>query len=774
MTREEAKREIVTNASRYLKPDHSHKGYICPICGSGSGKKGTGITTKDHIHYTCWAGCFTNCDIIDIIGMENGLTDYNDKLERACDEYGIDYQSLEADYNLSLARARADFSDQNESEPVAQNQAKNGQNTEYTHNEANTDNTDYVEYFRERASHRSESDYLLKRGISERVQELFLIGFDPAWRSPKAVKNGKNPPATPRVIIPTSRYSYIARDTRAELTDQEKQFSKMKEGSLSLFNLKALEKLDSPLFIVEGEIDALSIIEVGYKAVALGSTTNYKKLLDVVKNELPEKPLLIALDEDKSGQETAGKLLAGCKNLGVEAYKVNICLAGCKDANESLVKDREAFTQLVTDALETAQREKDREKQEYLKTSTYNYLGDFINGISGSVNTPCYPTGFKGLDDNLDGGLYEGLYIVGAISSLGKTTLALQIADQIARAGNDVLIFSLEMARNELIAKSISRLTAELAIERDQPIENAKTTRGITVNKFYMSYSQEERDLINDGIERYADYAKHIFISEGMGNIGANEVRDTIAKHILFTGSKPVVVIDYLQILAGYIDPDHPNRILSDKQSMDKNILELKRISRDYKLPLIAISSFNRDNYNMAVNMSAFKESGSIEYGSDILIGLQLEGAGENGFDVDQAKEKNPRRIEAKILKNRNGKTGGLIKMEYYPQYNYFREDDRGLKEWQKTHKEKPKQTKRGKQELSLSDAFTATANKDGKTTVKAMAEYLDITSSATVRARIKEYGGYEIEKGTGIVSRCDFMEISPLEAIPFEETSES
>lgn len=107
----------------------------------------------------------------------------------------------------------------------------------------------------------------------------------------------------------------------------------------------------------------------------------------------------------------------------------------------------------VADEAEQAEREA------YLKTSTAHYLQSFIDGIPESVNTPCISTGFSSLDNVLDGGLYEGLYVIGAISSLGKTTLIAQIADQIAQAGTDVLFFSLEMARNELISKSVSRHT---------------------------------------------------------------------------------------------------------------------------------------------------------------------------------------------------------------------------------------------------------------------------------------------------------------------------
>ena len=72
--------------------------------------------------------------------------------------------------------------------------------------------------------------------------------------------------------------------------------------------------------------------------------------------------------------------------------------------------------------------------------------------------------------------------------------------------------------------------------------------------------------------------------------------------------------------------------------------------------------------------MEAFKESGSIEYGSDVLIGLQFKGAGESNFDTMAAKRKDPREIELVILKNRNGATGNKINMEFYPLFNYFKE----------------------------------------------------------------------------------------------------
>ena len=281
----------------------------------------------------------------------------------------------------------------------------------------------------------------------------------------------------------------------------------------------------------------------------------------------------------------------------------------------------------------------------------------------------------KELDDELDGGLYPGLYILGAISSLGKTTLLLQIADQIAAAGYDILYFSLEMAAAELISKSISRHTYRLSDDR----RNAKTARGITTASRYQSYSKTEKDLINAAIRAYGDYAKNLYIYEGIGNIGVEQIKKTVEEHIELTGKTPLVFIDYLQILAPY------DMRASDKQNTDKAVLELKRISRDYKTPVIGISSFNRDNYSTEVNMSAFKESGAIEYGSDVLLALQPQGMKPGSTATDQkhniklvkdCKASEDRNIEAVILKNRNGKTGGKVGFIYHSLFNCFEHDD--------------------------------------------------------------------------------------------------
>ena len=657
MERQDAREQLKGYLRNYVESvTQKSKGanlYVCPLCGSGTGKSGTGaFSIKNGTSWKCFS-CNAGGDIFDLYGAINGTADHNEQLRGLSELYGVQVASYRS-------TAQEDFS------PEYQNPAKNER---YTHNSIHTsvytqaEAEDYTDFFLQANKAVDQTDYWKKRGLSKETVDRFKLGYVAEWRHPKAPKA----PTSPRLIIPTSTGSYLARDTRDEIPAEQKPYSKSKVGSIQLFNKRALQTATKPIFIVEGELDALSIIEVGGEAVALGTTTKSKALVELLKAQAPAQALIIALDNDEAGQRASRELTEGLQELNIPCYSFNPC-GEYKDANEALQMDREAFTIAVAEAEHLQDEEEQAKREAYLKNSTANYLQSFINGIADSVDTPYIPTGFKKLDSVLDGGLYEGLYIVGAISSLGKTTIITQIADQIARAGTDVLIFSLEMARAEIMAKSISRHTLQSVLATGGDIRNAKTARGITTGKRYIDYSQTERDLINNAIMEYSQYAQNIYISEGVGDIGAEQIRQTVAQHILYTGKTPVVIIDYLQILAPYSER------ATDKQNTDKAVMELKRISRDYKTPVIGISSFNRANYKEAVTMEAFKESGAIEYSSDILIGLQLKGAGKKEFDANEAKRKDPREIELVILKNRNGRTGDSLSFNFYPLFNYFEE----------------------------------------------------------------------------------------------------
>lgn len=318
----------------------------------------------------------------------------------------------------------------------------------------------------------------------------------------------------------------------------------------------------------------------------------------------------------------------------------------------------------------------DRQREEFEREAVYSDLKDFLRTLASSREGKAIPTGFEQFDSLLDGGLYPGLYVLGAISSLGKTSFALQVADQIAQGGRGVLIFSLEMSRNELIAKSLSRLTR---LRCEGNIDNAKTTRGI----LRADFNPAEHALFARAVQEYRTYAGNLFITEGIGDIGTDAIRHKIERFMSYSGMPPVTIIDYAQILAP------ADKRATDKQNTDRNITELKRISRDLQTPILAISSFNRENYSEPVNMASFKESGSVEYSSDCLIGLQYAGfdylKGEKEADhkrrirermneiFSHTAEGQPVDIECKILKNRNGRRG-VVKFQFHSRFNLFTE----------------------------------------------------------------------------------------------------
>jgi replicative DNA helicase len=343
----------------------------------------------------------------------------------------------------------------------------------------------------------------------------------------------------------------------------------------------------------------------------------------------------------------------------------------------------EPITQKNTVDTNTAPENKSSEKEYYrLIESAAGSMGALDQMITKSANTPNIPTGFSELDRLFDGGLYPGLIIIGAVTSVGKTAVCLQIMDQIAKAGYDVMIFSLEMSKFELMARSISR---ESFLNDEN---SALTVRDILDGKKLNTISKNKMKFSNylKAMDDYKKYADKIFIHEGLGNIrvdseGMNRndkrvtVRDKVIKHQSVTGTPPVVLIDYIQLLASK-DPR-----MTDKQAVDYNVMALKQLSRDCNIPVIGISSLNRASYstrnnngtgsssgnnnsgsNSKVALESFKESGAIEYSSDILIGLNRKSDDKNG----------KAEMEFDILKNRNGRKEVTAEFDYHYVYNCF------------------------------------------------------------------------------------------------------
>ncbi len=656
MNRDEAReqirsswRDLLANLTGLAKERvNGEESYICPLCGHGS--NGDGLTfdprSRDHNGLKCF-GCGFSGDVIDLYQKTNGI-DYNTALNVLAAELGltIDRSSPQEDFKRSVEEKF--------------NQAEKTQQGAFFKRG--------IEYYKECAIALQESEeaisYLKQRKISLATAEAFKIGFDPTWQSPTALDSGKRPPRSKRLIIPTSRTHYFARAIEPPRNDSEKKYQKMNEGEAGLFNAACLHSADPrPIFITEGAFDALSIIEAGGNALALNSTSNTDLLLETLEAKPTDKTLILALDNDTAGRKATKDLRAGLKRINasfIVAY--NLYPNGCKDANEALQRNEADFIAAVGLAMGRSSARPDA-VDSYIDNLMAKEIEAFKEGMKGR-------TGLRGVDEG-SGGLFPGLYVIAAISSLGKTTFAHQIADYLAESGREVLYFSLEQSALELVTKSLARLTAK----RD--IGSAVTSLSIRCGNFppqVVEAHKEYREKVGNRLS----------IIEGNFNCDVGYIGDYVRKYIRDTEQTPVVFVDYLQIL----QPSDKERRQGTKEIVDETVTELKRLSRELGLTIFVICSVNRSNYLVPIDFESLKESGSIEYTADCVWGLQLQCLSDNPIfseankiterreAVKAAKNETPRKIEFVCLKNRNGKPHFTAPLLYYSAYDLFVDAD--------------------------------------------------------------------------------------------------
>lgn len=488
-------------------------------------------------------------------------------------------------------------------------------------------------YLTQCAAYTGETDYYTRRGLSPETVQRFGLGYDPKRRC---------------VVLPCAGGRAVRRSV------EKKRYLNEKGVPSPLFQPELLEE-DGPIFLAEGTFDALSAEELGYPCAALNGSGNREKAAALLRKMKRPAQVILLPDNDQAGEEWAAALLA-------EFPWLTRCppLPLGKDLNELLCADRAAAAAF----LEACAVDWAATHPPYREQSAAKRMPEFLKYVGTA--RPAVPTGFPGLDSALDGGLYEGLYVLGAVSSLGKTAFCMQIVDQIAAAGTDTLVFSLEMSAFELMARSISRETFLSDTTRGRTL--SKTVRGVLDARRREKSPAREIAHLEEAQARYAAYADHIWFVEGDHETGLEAIHQRVERHIAETGRRPVVVIDYLQIIA-------PSDVhFTDKQNLDRAVCALKKLSRSLGLIILAISSFNRENYNLEVSMAAFKESGGIDYSADVLLGLQARGAGSRSFNLDEEKRKDPRELELKILKNRSAALGNPVPFRYYPAFSCFDE----------------------------------------------------------------------------------------------------
>lgn len=627
----------------FLKPAKNKQSggtfYICPLCGSGTHAGQTAaFSIKDNkpTQWKCFS-CNTGGDIFDLVALKHGKDSKRQFAE---------VKALVKEH-LNISEPEQPYKEKKEYKPAISKTANQQQETiKYI---------DESKAFLLSGKHDYIVDYLTGRGLTPDTLYQFNIGYDPKRN---------------RIVIPYNQSkTYYQTRTSSDNQSNYPKYMCQKDGTQEIFNLEALyRETGAACFVVEAPFCAMSLEQSGGNAIAIGGISGKDMLIETLKKKPSNKILAIALDMDQRGQQAQAELVKELKANNIsflEVWKEDY--QGKKDFNDILQDDPDGLKglcSLMNSPTEYKQENITRELNEYNK-SIAAAVADIFPMTMETAEKPI-PTGFSKLDEYLEGGLYAGLYVIGAVSSNGKTTFMLQMADNMAAAGNDVLYFSLEMTARELIAKSLARIT--YALSKESPEYKAKSMRELTSRKYIEYYTEQDRSTIIKAKERYQQYGGNIRIIDNMGIVSMAQIEETAHKHERLTGRKPVLIIDYLQIIA-----PEDNRA-EVRQSLDNNIKRLKQLSKIMEIPVFVISSYSRAYYNSPVTMAANKESGLIEYGADVVMGLQLYGIGNDDFDVKKATNETPRQMEIVTLKSRFSPRDEGIRYEYYSKYDTFSE----------------------------------------------------------------------------------------------------
>ncbi len=242
------------------------------------------------------------------------------------------------------------------------------------------------------------------------------------------------------------------------------------------------------------------------------------------------------------------------------------------------------------------------------------------------------PTGYRDLDNILAGLQRSDLFILAARPSMGKTALALNLAHNVAtKAGESVLLFSLEMSKEQLVDRL---LAMESGVDAW-----ALRTGNLTDSDF---------EKIGHAMGTLGEAP--IYIDDTPG-ITVSDLR-TKARREAHKRPIGLLIVDYLQLMSGGGRYNEGNRV----QEISEISRGIKSIARELNVPVLALSQLSRSVESRSPqipHLSDLRESGSIEQDADVVAFLYRE---------DYYKPDTDRKniTDIFIKKHRNGPTGAV------------------------------------------------------------------------------------------------------------------
>lgn len=259
----------------------------------------------------------------------------------------------------------------------------------------------------------------------------------------------------------------------------------------------------------------------------------------------------------------------------------------------------------------------------------YDIVTDYWNtDINGGGQPGRIETGIPKLDKILDGIYPEDLVIIGAQTGVGKTAFVLQLAQNMAKSGKKVLLYSLEMSQKQ----NMQRVLANLSSIHMSDIKN-------------VSFENEQLRRLHSASEKTKNMNLYI---KSAGGIKISDIR----LDLMALNDADVIIVDHIGLL-------NAERRTTRYQDMTQIAIDLKALATQVKKPIIALSQLSRAANDVSANIFKAKkepnepqlynlrDSGEIEQSASTVILLwQLK-----GYEYNQ-------KIGVKIAKNRQGGLG--------------------------------------------------------------------------------------------------------------------
>ncbi|MBI2100560.1 MAG: replicative DNA helicase [Candidatus Vogelbacteria bacterium] len=239
------------------------------------------------------------------------------------------------------------------------------------------------------------------------------------------------------------------------------------------------------------------------------------------------------------------------------------------------------------------------------------------------------PTGFKELDNRLSGLQRSDLVILAARPSMGKTSLALDIARQVAKRNVPVCVFSLEMSSQQLVDRLIAA---------ESHVDSWKLRTGRLT-------ADDEFARIRDALDILAKAP--IFIDDDASN-NITKMK-SVARRLKSEHDLGLVIVDYLQLMVPRRESD------SLVQQVTEISRSLKALARELDIPVLALSQLNRqvEQRGGRPRLADLRDSGAIEQDADVVMFIHRE----DKYNEDSDKKNI---AEIMIEKHRNGPTGSV------------------------------------------------------------------------------------------------------------------